>query len=289
MHRVASRLRILLKVLLAGLTLAAAAAAASPVASDAQPPDSAAATTTPPAATTPPEATTAPAATTPEASAAATTTPAKAPTPAERIAAVKASLEKDRAALKQYQWTETTTLSLKGEVKSTTKMLCRYGTDGKVVKVALGDAPEEEKKKRGIRGKVVENKKEEISDYMKKATEAIKTYIPPDPEKLQVAKEAGKVSVTMLDPGKRVRLDFKDYNIPGDNLGIFIDIAANKLLGVAVTTTIEGGKEPVNFAARYDALADGTGYPAKTTLDAKEMSVKVVVENSGHEKKKTTP
>jgi hypothetical protein len=251
----------LIKVVLAGLTLAAVAVGASA----ARAADSTASAATPP-----------------------DTTKAKAPTPAERVAALKESLQRDRAALKGYEWVETTTMSLKGEVKSNKTSRCYYGADGKLVKTPLGEEPEE-KKKKGLRGKVVENKKEEISDYMKKAAEAIKTYIPPDPEKIHAAKEAGKVSVTMLEPGKRVRLDFKDYNIPNDNLGIVIDLVANKLMGVAVTTTIEGGKEPVKFAARYQALADGTGYPAKTTLEAKEMDVTIVVENSGYEKKKTTP
>jgi hypothetical protein len=131
-------------------------------------------------------------------------------------------------------------------------------------------------------------KKEEISDYMKKAAEAIKSYVPPDPEKIQAAKEAGRVSINMLDPGKRARLDFRDYNIPGDNLGVEIDLVTNKLLGMQVTTMVEGGKEPVTFQVQYAALEDGIGYPAKTTLDAQEMNVTIVVENSGY-KKKTTP
>ncbi len=252
------------KMVIAGIMLAAwSAGAALAQAPASTPPDTAAST---PATTT----------TTPAA-------PSPTPAPDERIAAIKASLQKDRAALKSYQWVETTAMSLKGEVKSTKQNNCSYGADGKLVKVPVGEQPEA-KEKKGIRGKVIENKKEEISDYMTKAAAAVKTYIPPDPAKLQAAKDAGKASINVLDPGKRARIDFKDYNIPGDMLGIEIDLANNKLLGIQVTTMVEGGKEPVTFQAQYASLPDGTGYPAKTTLDAKEKNVTIVVENAGYKK-----
>ncbi len=216
---------------------------------------------------------------TPDAAPAAAATPA----PAERIAALKASVQKDAVALKQYEWIETTNMSLKGEVKSTKQNRCYYGADGKLEKVAVGDQPEE-KSKRGLRGRAIEAKKEEIGDYMTKAAAAIKTYLPPDPVKLQASKDAGKASLNVLDPGKRARLDFKDYNMAGDLLGIEIDLTSNKLLGLQVTTMIEGGKQPVNFKTQYGSLEDGTGYPEKTTLDAPEMSVTLVVESAGYKK-----
>lgn len=261
----ASRARLVRRMLIAGLLVAALVATGSALAQApvSTPPDQA-----PAAAQTPPEQ--APAA-------------AAVPAPGERVAALKASIQKNQAALRQYQWIETTIMSLKGEEKSRKQCLCSYGADGKLEKVPMGEQPEA-KKKRGIKGKVIESKKEEISDYMKKAAAAIKSYIPPDPAKIQAAKEAGKSSINMLDPGKRARIDFRDYNITGDLLGIEVDLVANKLLGLQVTTMVEGGKEPVTFQAQYGALADGTGYPMKTTLDAKEMNVTIVVEESAHKK-----
>lgn len=203
---------------------------------------------------------------------------------AEHAAAIKATLQKDQAALKEYEWVETTIISMKGEEKSRVQNKCYYGADGKVQKTALGEPPAEEKGKRGIRGKVVENKKEEITEYMSKTAAAIKTYVPADPAKLQAAQAAGKVAVEMLDPGKRVRVSFKDYNVPGDLLSFELDVATNHILAMSVQTTVEGGKEPVDFQTAFSALPDGTGYPAKTTLDAKDVGMMVVVENTGHRK-----
>ena len=88
----------------------------------------------------------------------------------DHASAVKESLQTSMAALRQYQWVETTVVSIKGEEKSRTEQNCYYGADGKVQKTPVAAAPaDEDKKKRGLRGKVVENKKDEISDATKEA------------------------------------------------------------------------------------------------------------------------
>ena len=65
-------------------------------------------------------------------------TPATAqPAPEERVAAIKQSLQESMAALRQYEWVETTIVSLKGEEKSRAQKRCYYGADGKIQKIAL--------------------------------------------------------------------------------------------------------------------------------------------------------
>ena len=74
-------------------------------------------------------------------------------------------------------------------------------------------------KKRGLRGRIAENKKEELTDYMKQAVQLVKTYVPPKPAKIQAAKDAGNVSIEILVPGKRARLIFRNYELPGGFAG----------------------------------------------------------------------
>ncbi|HEU4364599.1 MAG TPA: hypothetical protein VFT13_03950, partial [Candidatus Krumholzibacteria bacterium] len=145
-----------------------------------------------------------------------------APTAGERVAAIKQNLATSQQNLKQYAWTETTVISYKGEAKSTKVNSCAYGADGKVVKTQVS-APAEEVDKRGLRGKIVDNKKEELAAYMQSAVALIKSYVPPDPAKIQACKDAGKMTMTVTEPGKRAKIDFKDYEKPGDNLGVEID------------------------------------------------------------------
>ena len=45
----------------------------------------------------------------------------------QRVAAIKQSLAQSQAALKAYEWIETTAVSLKGEEKSRTQNRCYYG------------------------------------------------------------------------------------------------------------------------------------------------------------------
>ena len=60
----------------------------------------------------------------------------------QKVAAAKQAAAQNQQKLHQYQWTETTQLTLKGEAKPPTLSACRYGPDGKVQKTALGPPPE---------------------------------------------------------------------------------------------------------------------------------------------------
>jgi len=201
----------------------------------------------------------------------------------ERVAAIKQSLVESKTALKSYEWTETTTLSLKGEVKSHVQNRCHYGPDGKVVKTAIG-APPEQKKKGGLRGKVVENKKEDLANDMKEAKAIIASYIPPDPAKLQASYAAGKASITPLEPGKSVRLTFKDYNKPGDMLSVDLDVAQSKLVKLHIASYAAKPEDTVSLEANLGSLEGGITYPAQITLDVKSANVKTVIVNSDYKK-----
>src|SRR5262245_39018523 len=78
--------------------------------------------------------------------------------PAERAAVLKATMAASQAVLRQYEWIETTVVSLKGEEKSRKQQRCYYGADGGLQKVQVGDTPAAEKK-RGLRGRIAEKKK----------------------------------------------------------------------------------------------------------------------------------
>jgi len=201
----------------------------------------------------------------------------------ERVAAIKQSLGESQQLLRQYEWIETTAISLKGEEKSRAQKRCYYGADGVLQKVPV-TAPAAESKKRGLRGKIVANKKEELADYIQSAAALMKSYIPPDPAKLQAVQEAGKVSIDMLEPGKRVKVNFADYAKPGDKLGVELDVEGNRLLGLTVGSYLAEPKDAVQLDARFGLLNDGASYPKQITLNAPAKNMVVTVENSGYRK-----
>jgi hypothetical protein len=59
----------------------------------------------------------------------------------QKLAAVKQAAAENKQKLRQYQWIETTQLTLKGDAKPPTKNSCQYGPDGKVQKTAIGPPP----------------------------------------------------------------------------------------------------------------------------------------------------
>jgi hypothetical protein len=207
---------------------------------------------------------------------------AQQPTVAERVDAIKASLGASQAALKKYEWIETTTVSLKGEKKAETVNRCYYGADGGVTKVPVSaPAPSNA---RGLKGKIAANKKEDLTESMQQAVALIKTYIPPDPARIQKAKDDGKISVDVLEPGKRVRLNFRDYQKPGDALGLEIDMTNNRLLGISVKSYVKDASEAVSVDGKFKQLTDGSSYVDAIVLNVTKDKLMVNVDNSGYRK-----
>ena len=208
-----------------------------------------------------------------------------APSPDERIAALKQSLQDSQKRLRQYEWIETTVVSLKGEEKSRKQVRCYYGADGKIQKLPLTEPAAEQRGGRRGRGRVkqaiVENKKEELQDYMERAVSLVHHYVPPNPDDIDKAKQAGNVAVRPL-PAGGVRLELTNYIKPDDRMGIDIDATANRLLAVNVASYLDDPADAVNLAVQFGALPDGTNYTAQTTLDATGKKVQVVIQNSGH-------
>jgi hypothetical protein len=201
------------------------------------------------------------------------------------VAAVKQSLQKSMAELRQYQWVETTVVSVKGEEKSRSQNSCYYGADGKVEKTAIGAPPESGgKKPRGLRGKVVEKKTEEMSASMKEAVALVKQYIPPDPALIETAKQAGRVSMTQPDSKGHVNVVIKDYLKAGDSLTVGLNSGTNQLSGISVATFTEKEKDTVGLNVALGNFADGTIYPATIDLQVTAQKLAVAIENSGYKK-----
>jgi len=206
---------------------------------------------------------------------------------ADGVAALKQSLQQGLAKARNYEWVETTIISLKGEEKARKQNRCYYGTDGKVQKVSLDQPAAAEKPpapggRRGgrLKEKVVENKKDEMQEYMTRAAALIHSYVPPDPAKIQAAKDAGRVAAT--PQGGNMRVVISQYQLPGDSLTIDLDPAAGKLLGLSVNSYLDKKEDTVTLDVKMNTLADGALYAAQSTLDAKAKNITVVIQNTGH-------
>jgi hypothetical protein len=206
----------------------------------------------------------------------------------DQVAAVKQSLQQGLGLARKYEWIETTTISLKGEQKAKKQNRCYYGADGTVQKISIDQpAPpaQEPSGGRGGRGgrvkaKVVENKKDEMKEYMEKAAGLIHQYVPPNPQQIQAAKDAGRVAMTP-QAGGAVKIVIAQYLLPGDSLTIDLDQKTGKLLGLGVASYIEKKDDAVTLAVQMTSLADGALFAGQTTLEAKAKNITVVIRNSG--------
>ena len=210
----------------------------------------------------------------------------------DQVAALKQTMQQGLGLARKYEWVETTIISLKGEEKARKQNRCYYGADGKVQKVPL-DQPQAKAQDDGgggrggrrgngkMKEKIVENKKEDISEYMKAAVALIHQYVPPDPQQIQAAKEAKRVAMNPQPDGK-ARLVISQYLKPGDSLTIDMDPAAHTVVGLGVNSYVEKQDEPVTLAVQMASLPDGAIYAKQTTLDAKAKNITVVIQNSGH-------
>ena len=208
-------------------------------------------------------------------------------TPEQRVTALKQSLADSQARLHKYEWIETTIISLKGDEKARSQKRCYYGADGKVQKLAIGEAPEAkpapQSGRRGgrLKAKIVENKKSDMQEYMERAAVLIHQYVPPAPAQVQRVKDAGRLTITPLDQG-RVGIALTDYLQTGDRLTVVVNAKANNLASLIVASYLEKPEDIVGLDVRFGTLQDGTSYTAQTTLDAKAKNIRVVIQNSGH-------
>lgn len=202
---------------------------------------------------------------------------------AARVAAIKQWVTESKEHLKGYQWIETTVVSHDGKTASTTTTSCFYDVTGALQKVPMASSPPPAKKP-GIRGAIQKDEQKEMSDYMKNAVALVKSYFPPNFEKIQASKDAGKMSVDFLPGGTNLKLNFKDYEKPGDVFSVSLDPNTNKLLGMGVASYIDNPKDAVVLDITLSALPDGTGYASKINLDAKAKKLNVVVTNTGYRK-----
>jgi len=201
----------------------------------------------------------------------------------QKVAAVKESAAQNQAALRAYSWTAHTAISHKGEVKKTKDEMCRYGPDGQVQKTEIGaSAPPQEK--RGIRGKIVEKKVDEMKDYMEQAIALVHLYVPPAPAKMQAVFQAGNASLAGAAPGGAMQLRFANYLKPGDSVVLGFDTAARKLRTMTVNTYMDDPQDAITLTVSFQTLPDGTNHVATTILNAPKKEIQVTTTNANYQK-----
>ena len=198
-----------------------------------------------------------------------------------RLAEAKQAAAENKQRLHQYQWTETTQLTLKGDQKPPRQYTCQYGPDGQVQKTPVGPPPEQPSGGR-LKERIIEKKKAEMKDYMDDVKAVLAMYVPPDPQRMQQAYQAGNVALNPV-PGA-VNLVFTNYAQQGDKMTLTYNTTSKKITGLNVDTYMGEEKDKVTLQVQMGTLPDGTNYPQQTVLNASAKELAVTTTNSNYQK-----
>jgi hypothetical protein len=172
----------------------------------------------------------------------------------QKVAVLKQSVANNQKALREYTWVETMQTIYKGDTKSTKQSLCQYGADGTVQKTAMGPAQPPPSNPRGLKGRVVEKKKDELQDYMERVASLIKRYTPPDGSAMQNSLQSGKASILPSGSGI-VAIAFHDYAKPEDTVTVTFDTSTKKIRDYDVNTYLDAPADVVTLKVVFDATA----------------------------------
>ncbi len=205
---------------------------------------------------------------------------AQSPELQQKLAAVQQSMAANKLRLQKYQWIETTQLTLKGDPKPPSQNLCQYGPGGQVQKSLMTPPPPPPSGGR-LKQRVIANKTADMKDYMADVKSLLSLYVPPDPQKMQLAFAAGNAS---FNPANGlVNLIFKNYAQPGDQMTITFDPSSKKVIALSVQTYMGQSKDAVTLQVQMGSLPDGTSYTQQTILNAAAKQLVVTTTNSNYQ------
>ena len=199
-----------------------------------------------------------------------------------KVAAIKQSVAENQQKLHKYQWMETTQLTLNGDAKPPTQSMCQYGPDGTVQKTPMSPPPPPPSGGR-MKQRIIEKKTAEMKDYMGQVKTLLAQYVPPNPQKMQQALQAGKASLNPSPDSGTTSIVFKDYSLPGDQMTLTFNTAAKKISAINVNTYMDNPQDAVTLAVKFASLPDSTNYVQQSVLNATAKKLVVTTTNANYQ------
>jgi len=209
---------------------------------------------------------------------------AQSPELQQRVAEVKAASAQNKQALMSFNWTETVTISLKGEVKKVQHYQVRLGPDGKSQKTSL-DPPADAAPSGGrLKQHVVAKKKEEYSDYAESMKSLAQQYVPPDGAQLQQAYAQGNITLgTAAGNPNAIQLVIHNYVKPQDSMTLVFDKAQKALLGVQIATYMDDPKDAMTLAVQFSQIPGGPNHVASVDMNGVSKQLNIATQNSNYQ------
>jgi hypothetical protein len=204
----------------------------------------------------------------------------------QKIAEVKQAMATNKQMLAQFSWTEQDIISLKGEEKKEELFNVHLGPDGKPQKTPVDPnaMSDDDRKKRGLRGRIIEKKTEEYKEYAESIKTLIEQYVPPDKDKLQQAYQQGNVMIggEAGNPGE-YRLVISNYIKQGDKMTLVMNRAQKDLASLAISTYLNDPSDAVTVNLQFSRIPNGPNHVSSETINGVSKQLTIAVQNSNYQ------
>lgn len=196
----------------------------------------------------------------------------------QRLQAFQQIATQNEQQLRQYQWIETTTVTVKGKARPPQHLICRYTPSGSLSKTPLGSQQQSPQLSGGPFMRHIEEKKiAEAKKDVASVRELTGVYLPMNPSVLKQALQTRRIDLERQPNGESAVI-INDYAKSGDKLSLEIDPATKKLRRITVRSYFTNTSEIFVASVDFVALRDGTTYPSFTRLEApsKQLTISTV-------------
>lgn len=197
-----------------------------------------------------------------------------------QIAQMREAAARNEQQLHQYQWIESTTLNINGSSKPPKQSLCRYAPDGLLKKTPLGPPQQAPRVSGGpLKRMITEKKIEEFQEETAAIRGLTEMYLPINQPKFQEALRTHRVDFEHAGPEGNA-IVIHDYAKPGDELRIGLNVATKHIQRLTVRSYFQKPSDVFTASVDFSVLADGTSYPALTTVSAPAKKITITTVNS---------
>jgi hypothetical protein len=200
-----------------------------------------------------------------------------------RLAEVKQAAAANKRALSLYNWQESQTTSIKGEVKKQQTFLVSVGPDGQQQKSEINAAPAAQPSGGRLKRHIVAKKTAEFQDYGEQIADLARQYTQPDPVRLQQALQQGNISLQLGGGESQVTLIIKNYIKPNDSVTLVFNKQQRAIQSIRVSSYLDDPKDAVTIAAQFAKLPNGINHVTGTQINGTSKQLTVVTQNSNYQ------
>ena len=200
----------------------------------------------------------------------------------QRLAQVKMASKANKEALSHYNWQESVTTSIKGEVKKQQLFLVSVGPEGQQQKSEINAQPDQASGG-PLKRHIVAKKKAEYQDYGEQIADLARRYTQPDPDRLQQAYQQGNISMQLGGGETTMTLIIKNYIKPNDSVTLVFNKQQKTIQSIRVASYLDDPKDAVTIAAQFAKLPNGINHVTGTQINGASKQLTVVTQNSNYE------